>query len=82
MSKYLSKEWHPSSRAEYWDKLEVVPPRHHNRNGFVMGEMFTTDDEGRGIYMIFRERRGIYEWRYGTLAEAREILGPDGFGSL
>ena len=78
-------EWTRVSSRFYNEMLEVLPPAIHNRAGFVMPEPLRHNDDGKAIVMIFRQFQqpmGRYEMRYGTLAEASEILGPDGFGSL
>ena len=80
-------QWTRVSSRFYNEMLEVLPPAIHNRNGFVMPEPLRHNDEGKAIVMIFRHMHrgmpmGRHEMRYGTLAEAREILGTDGFGSL
>jgi hypothetical protein len=32
--------WKSTSKAKYWDALEVLPPAHQDANGFLLGEPF------------------------------------------
>ena len=32
--------WKATSRAKYWEALEVLPPAHQDANGFLLGEPF------------------------------------------
>lgn len=56
----------------YWHFLGCVPPVVQNSDGYVCGEPYSHNGEGKGIYLSAIERDGVYYAKHGTIKEFTE----------
>jgi hypothetical protein len=65
--------WIPTTKAMYWEMLEVLPPRAQTRRAFLVGEALTSNVEGFAVYSCFKKTGDDYHAKNMTLKEFREI---------
>ena len=65
--------WIPTTKAMYWEMLEILPPRAQTRRAFLVGEALTSNAEGYAVYSCFKKTGDDYHAKNMTLKEFREI---------
>jgi hypothetical protein len=58
--------WREVTKEHYWYALEVLPPIHQTRQGFLMGEPWK-HKYGEAVYLAFANLDDRYFARYCTL---------------
>jgi hypothetical protein len=70
---YVFTAWIPTTKAMYWEMLEILPPRAQTRRAFLVGEPLTDNAEGFPVYSCFKKTGDDYHAKNMTLAEFRNI---------
>ena len=67
--------WVRTTQAMYDAMLNVLPPAWWVAGGFLVGEPYRHDDEGRAVFAAFTRRADGYAACYLRLAEFRRLVG-------
>ena len=69
-------EWIPTTKAMYWEMLEVLPPEIMSHTAFLVGEASSHNRDGKAVYSCFKQVNDDYFAKHLTVAEFKEQFVP------
>ena len=69
-------EWIPTTKAMYWEMLEVLPPEIMSQTAFLVGEANDHNENGEAVYACFKQVNDDYFAKHLTVAEFKNYFVP------
>lgn len=69
-------EWIPTTKAMYWEMLEVLPPEIMSQTAFLVGEATRHSQDGKAVYSCFKQVNDDYFAKHLTVSEFKEQFVP------
>ena len=69
-------QWIPTTKAMYWEMLEVLPPEIMSQTAFLVGEASRHNKDGKAVYSCFKQVNDDYFAKNLTVAEFKNQFTP------
>ena len=69
-------QWIPTTRAMYWEMMEVLPPEIMSQSAFLVGEATRHTKEDKAVYCCFKQVNDDYFAKNLTVAEFKNQFEP------
>ena len=69
-------EWIPTTKAMYWEMLEVLPPEIMSQTAFLVGEATRHNQDGKAVYSCFKQVNDDYFAKNLTVSEFKNQFIP------